>query len=298
MLKLVPYHFVPLGENKSLSAPVNPFDKSLLEGKISCTLTIKTPLFIPNTSGEPKARDNAQKTRVFYSLTQLSGGISERSGSPKVPVIPGSSIRGMLRNVHEAASNGCMHILSGKRNDPHWNCIIDVAKKKGNFVPCTGKGNDLCPTCSLFGMVGRGHEEETHAGRIRVSDAKAQSSIKFGEFRWLPPQMEPKISAAEFYTYIPDDKVEKWDYTNEGLCLKGRKFYWHHEPIRNRNDEDRDDKNKKFCSYVQPIQEGTFTFDIYFDGVTADELRQLAALINLKGQDGFKRQFKIGRAHV
>jgi len=295
MMKLVPYHFVPLGKEKRLSAPVDPFDATLLEGKISCTLTIKTPLFIPNTSGEPKMNKNAQKTRVFYSLTQLGGEISERCGSPTDPVIPGSSIRGMLRNVHEAASNGCMHILSGKYNDLQWARIISIAKKKGNFAPCTGKENNLCPTCSLFGMVGRGHEEETHAGRIRVSDAKAQGSIEFGEFRWLPPQMEPKVSAIEFYTYVPDAKAEKWDYTNENLCLKGRKFYWHHQPVRNLDDE-ANYQNNRFCNRVQPIETGTFTFDVYFDGITAQELRQLAALINLKGNDGFKRQFKLGNA--
>lgn len=292
MLNLVPYHFVPLREKKSLSNPVNPFDKSLLEGKISCELTIKTPLFIPNTSGEPKARNNTPRERVFYSHTQLSGEISE---SPADPVIPGSSIRGMLRSVHEAASNGCLHILSGKRNDPHWVRVIQVAKNKGNFAPCTGKDDDLCPTCSLFGMVGRGDKEKTHAGRIRVSDAKAKGSIRFGEFRWLPPQMEPKVAAAEFYTYIPDNNAEKWEYKNEDLCLKGRKFYWHHQPVRN-PEEERQYANNRFCRRVQPIEAGQFTFDIYFDGVTENELRQLAALVNLKGQDGYKRQFKLGNA--
>lgn len=282
---LIPYHFVSLQGGKKIVQPAATQNPSLLEGRIVCKLTVKTPLFIPNTSGIPKNNPGFTKFRVFYSYDQLSYN-EKNCQRPENPVIPGSSLRGMLRAVHEAVDNGCMHILRGK-DTPAWLEVDRLARKAG-YAPCTGIKTsnsqkeepryDLCPTCSLFGMIGKKY---ACAGRIRVSDARAVGDVVFGAPRWLSPLMEPKIEAKAFYFCNP--------YTNDKR-LKGRKFYWHHQPTGNHSE-------KKYSLHIEPIEKGSFVFEVYFDGVTGQELRQIAALINMKSSNAETDLcFKLGNA--
>ena len=116
-----PYTFVSLREGKTLNT-ISPKDK-MLTGKLVCTIHTKTPLAIPD----------------------LKNGITPE-GINKHPffrvdgkaVIPGSSIRGVIRNVYEALTNSCMHIndkeddfFSSRQNKLHAGLIV---LKNGEYV--------------------------------------------------------------------------------------------------------------------------------------------------------------------
>lgn len=269
MYEMMPYNFVPLREGgKTRVSEQNMRDRSLLDGKIACRLTVQTPLFIPNTSGD-------RKDRVFYSYDDLTGVLWQELKSPEHPVIPGSSIRGVLRSTFEAAANGCMSVFRTKYGNAAWENMFALAERAG-YLPCMG-GGDLCPACSLFGMVSARHGGRAYAGRVRVTDAKPSGQVVYGKRRRIPVTREPHVEAAHFYTKA----------TQEGrAALRGRKFYWHFQPSQlSGNDSD---------VFIQPIERGTFDFDVYFDGVTREELTRMAALITLRGENGYRGQFKMG----
>ena len=104
-----PYTFVPIEKKAPERVAKDKGDKS---GYIECSLEIKSPTFIPNTTKE-YGGEKQHKEKVFYSYTNLEGEevLTDTLRHPDVPVIPGSEIRGMLRNVYEQLTNSCfLHI--------------------------------------------------------------------------------------------------------------------------------------------------------------------------------------------
>lgn len=76
-----------------------PRDRFLgLSGEIACELEVKTPLFISDS--EAIEGDEHKSYRFFTYDGQ--------------PAIPGSSLRGMLRGVFEAATNSCFAVLADR----------------------------------------------------------------------------------------------------------------------------------------------------------------------------------------
>jgi CRISPR-associated protein (TIGR03986 family) len=121
-----PYNFITLGEkcNKSEKRELG-----RLTGVLTCTLVTKTPLFIPNTTNEhafpdkdriiadaynkcnnkSKAKPDDPKSYDFYSYDDITG--EDRDKTYSSPVIPGSSIRGAIRNAYEAVTNSCLSTI-------------------------------------------------------------------------------------------------------------------------------------------------------------------------------------------
>lgn len=88
--------------------PPPPHDRALgLSGRLRCTLTAVTPLFVSDSeavkSDTPKEREHVEhRSFRFY-----------RHGDR--PAIPASSLRGMIRSLFEAATNSCMILMDGRR---------------------------------------------------------------------------------------------------------------------------------------------------------------------------------------
>lgn len=118
-----PYNFVPL-EDKCERQGIDSYilGKRRLTGYIDCTLKLLTPLIIPNTSNNKALHgahaNDAQEGNSydFYSYCNLeNGGEGSRIEKFSKPVIPGSELRGTVRNVFEAAFNGCLSSVDLKR---------------------------------------------------------------------------------------------------------------------------------------------------------------------------------------
>lgn len=113
------YNFIPFPEKKA----EHYLDTDKHTGVITYTITTKTPLFIPNTSNDdafkmltdPDKKGNVEKHNSydFYSYREMNES-KNYSNDLAVPVIPGSELRGMVRNIYETLTDSCMGVLNGE----------------------------------------------------------------------------------------------------------------------------------------------------------------------------------------
>jgi len=89
-----PYNFVPLGNSLQRNTPSSESD--LITGDISCTLKIKTPLAIPDTDFTSGNESD------YYDFMSVNG----------IKIIPGSEIRGMIRNIYETVTDSCLSVVN------------------------------------------------------------------------------------------------------------------------------------------------------------------------------------------
>lgn len=109
-----PYNFIPFGEGPDRKPLDEYYPRPLESGWIDVRLAIKTPLIIPDAShpdSEPlpnQKPDKNGKQPVHKSYRFFKDAEGK-------PAIPGSSLRGMLRSVYEAATDSCLPFL---KDDP------------------------------------------------------------------------------------------------------------------------------------------------------------------------------------
>ena len=181
--------------------------------------------------------------------------------------------------------------------------ILSILEKNAEHQKCESR-DAACPACRLFGMIG---EKNSLRGKIRVSDGQPKE-YQFGHEITLPILATPKISATEFYLKKPgsmqEDGVWTYDYytTYRGSgrnisfirhpyvpTLAGRKVYWTHKPTF------KSEEKTKMNSSVTPIVSGSFSFRLYFDRLTAEEMEQLLFSIELSKRNGEEKAcHKIG----
>ena len=98
-----PYNFIPFevnGPERGDLIETYKDAENLRTGWLDVCLTARTKLIVP---GKELSDDNGHKTYDFYRLPDGT------------PTIPGSSLRGMIRSMYEAASNSCLpFVLSDK----------------------------------------------------------------------------------------------------------------------------------------------------------------------------------------
>ncbi|CCQ92996.1 hypothetical protein CULT_1170017 [[Clostridium] ultunense Esp] len=111
-----PYNFISLSNGCTRETSDDEDKEDSLTGYIQCTLIPKTPIFIPNTSNDNafNLSYKAHKSFDFYSYTDLSGENGKKVDCKRKyyePVIPGSSIRGVIRSAFEAVTNSCLSTI-------------------------------------------------------------------------------------------------------------------------------------------------------------------------------------------
>lgn len=114
---LNPYNFIELPEHKRKQYE----DTDRHTGVIEYSVTTKTPLFIPNTStnkafkiSDEKEFSDPEKVHHsydFYSYTLMKQE-QRYDDVYHQPVIPGSEVRGMVRNLYETLTDSCMSGLT------------------------------------------------------------------------------------------------------------------------------------------------------------------------------------------
>lgn len=113
-----PYNFVTLGEKskKDKDALLERKKNDKITGYIECELETKTPIFIPNITNDKifYTENNEHKSYDFYSYEDLSNK-KLKNNEIFEPVIPGSSIRGVIRNVYETLTNSCMSVVDDEK---------------------------------------------------------------------------------------------------------------------------------------------------------------------------------------
>ena len=254
-------------------------EKKSLTGKLVCHLIPRTEIIIPDheKKGKRKEYDTKKKKEVDYDEYPFMT-ISEQ------PMIPGSSIRGMIRSIYEILTYSCMFLndeynFSSCSSNVYMKSPLDLLPE--SLHKCKEK-NSLCPACTLFGFVAS-EGKEALGSRIRFTDADYISK-EAPEMKTilLPILSSPRTSALEFYlrserySYNADTVDEKGKPAVE---LSGRKVYWHHSEFN--PDELKGEQNSELTSYMQYFkrvkegEESKFEFEVYFDGISERELKQL-----------------------
>ena len=160
----------------------------------------------------------------------------------------------------------------------------------GDHAPCTGENNQYCPACSLFGTIGN---NKPIASRLRFGDATPNHYRLSDDYLIIPELASPRISAVEFYTMRKNStqttNVPMWDYDSDGITLRGRKFYLHSPAKTAEVFGARQIKTKAI------LDESEFTFKLYFDGITEEELKKLLWVLTFGDNDeNSKYMHKLG----
>lgn len=112
-----PYTFIPIGgKEPNRKKPREALEgEKLYDGYLDCSLETKSSTYIPNTSKkfEYLGKGTEHYFYDFFSYEDLSKCSSNEvpNNPPKYPRIPGSEIRGMVRNVYEQFTNSCLSVI-------------------------------------------------------------------------------------------------------------------------------------------------------------------------------------------
>jgi CRISPR-associated protein (TIGR03986 family) len=169
----------------------------------------------------------------------------------------------------------------------------------GSFTPCT-KLDHLCEACAVFGIAGK---EEAAASRIRFTDAHVQGAYQFAQPQTLQELASPKLSATEFYLKKPQgadlwnyDYAVNWRNAKFGIAnhtpeIRGRKFYWHQKDVDVEHKGEATERNV----HVRPLKKGKFSFKVYFNNITKDELHKLLWVLEIGGKDSHAHKIGMGK---
>lgn len=279
-----PYNFVRVSFKDKKKKETKPEDK-LHTGVLECRLITKTPLAIPDPEKKDEEKvDNSDGNEPgkhnIYPFFRYRDGI---------PVIPGSSLRGVIRSVYETATDSCFSTA-----------------KEDSIIGKRGKGScrlrsDLCKACALFGFA----SGEKAGSKIRITDARAADYKKeqIEEKVTLRELASPKESYLLFYTRSKQEgKMPDYDH---GAEPRGRKYYWHSESEYYKVIEDNGEKKvlgemkngktirNATMDLIKPNV--TFKFRIYYDGITDTQLEELLWVLTFgENKDDSRLCHKLG----
>ncbi len=195
-----PYDFVPLEEHPtSLAAKLSLASAAGLSGRITFQLIVLTPLCIHNDPGKPDQRNSGN----LYRFAHLGGK----------PRIPATSLKGMLRGVHEALTNSTLGIINRRA----WY----AGRIPEDYL---SGGKTFTPSDALFGMVSASKQQFDvgRAGRLLIDDLTLPGNVTLAhQDVSRPAGGQPKPAHESFY-FHPDGK----------RLILGRKFYYHQQNFR------------------------------------------------------------------
>ncbi|SRR6266496_3820082 len=256
-----PYDFVPIdtGHKPERRKPVwhsvltRNDNQKLYSGHLYVYMKAETPLFIRAADADVQDPDYP------------GAHIRNQSGDY---IIPGISIKGMLRTVVETLCNGCLTVFR-KPHEYVENPVPD------GFAPCTNN-TALCIACRLFGMMQSGQREaDVFLGKVNIGDAYIyEDSLALYDSIYTAVLDTPKPRHRAFYL----DEQERF--------IAGRKYYFHHAGAPRtemRLIEIRSKPGEYRNQHIQPLDEGTeFSTRIDFTSLEADEFAALLLAITLQ----------------
>lgn len=165
-----PYNFISFPKRKAAAYT----DEDKHTGVIEYTITTKTPLFIPNSSSETAFKESDtvkdHKSYDFFSYTELDSG-KRYENQYHIPVIPGSEMRGVVRNVYETLTDSCMGILNSeeypvKRTPTRFNAGLLCRNGDGTIVLRSAESSSIGEK-AFKGEMPRGFEKNRNGDEIK-----------------------------------------------------------------------------------------------------------------------------------
>lgn len=225
-----PYDFVPIDwDNPPERHPSSSHDRfNGISGKIEGTITAETPFFI------------------FHSPKRIQF-ITNRQGQR---IIPGSSLKGLFRNLVETVGNGCFLLFD--RSYEHKD-IDYTSKLPRDFKKCSTA--DLCIACRMFGTIQGSNLLQL--GKVSFNDA-VEVRICRHQAIYTISLMGPKPRHEAFYL-----DPAQW--------IAGRKFYFHQPSCIQTVGQ-----GNQYNQHIQPVDVGSqFAFSVQFTNLEAVELQTL-----------------------
>ena len=267
MITINPYNFVPLKSkepDRSLGYTGKlRFKDDHYSGKIECTLKALSPLI---------SLDQSQKEVKKQFLRN----------SRKTPILQGASIKGMIRSVYEAITDSCLTFAatdgtSGKGKIPYRYADL------GNYLSSKcNRLEALCPSCRLFGAI-KGDTLNCQ-GKVAFSDAV----LIEGELSKQPCCLkEPSSPKPHHYAIYGKGG-------HQGSPIAGRKFYYHQGKTPSFSVKETPSiKRSIIINEYAPVG-SVFSFQIYGENLTKEELGKLLLAIELL--DGLGHKIGLGKA--
>ncbi len=166
-----------------------------------------------------------QPVHVGSGFKALRGkGIVRRAATVcGAPVVPGSSLKGVLRSRYEAITKSCAGQLPGdgrtrSQSHPDVQQAVFTSKVRRNPAfedECTVA--KACPACALFGLMSK-------RSRISVSDFMADEDLTIAS---IPAQFGPKAQHLGKCTVTENQGKKRFEVYE----LKGRKFACEQGPV-------------------------------------------------------------------
>lgn len=171
-------------------------------------------------------------------------------------------------------SNGKYYLsLASVGRKAYQNTVNDMIGKHRN--PCHDR-KDMCPACRLFGMA----KGDSFGSRVRITDAVAENKDTPKKEVVLKELGSPRTGYYPFYT-SNGQEVDGSDVT-----IAGRKFYWHIPEVNHASDIYTSKEKTIRNATMDLIDRGaTFRFDVYYDGVTPEQLQELKWVLTLPDED-------------
>lgn len=175
-------------------------------------------------------------------------------------VIPGSSLKGMLRSLAEIVGGGCFVV-----NDPK-------SRVPGQMSRCQ-KIDRLCIACRMFGAMERGSPAKVHKGKVSIGDAIVrEQTLREKSFEVLLANNGIRHSA--FYSS---------PHTGD-LDGQSRKLYFH-QPSRRESVLPVPESIRNHAWQINALLAGHhFDFAVQFTSLTDDELCLLLYILHLEDQ--------------
>lgn len=159
-----PYNFVQVDLNKDNTSDGTIMEEQLYSGVLNCKLITKTPIAVPYYDHEDKEIDKHK----HYSFFSYDGRLA----------IPGSTLRGCIRNMYEALTDSCFvtskdEIITTRTKD---------AFKPGVLIREEGTDNWVLYKAQryIFTVKGRDYVEFTSAPVLSVK----QEELNNGQFKF------------------------------------------------------------------------------------------------------------------
>ncbi len=285
-----PYDFVPVSwENKpDRHAPIwhdrliASGDQKLYTGSLDVEIKTETPLFIrdPETS--------TQNPRTPGTHIRNAHGDY---------IIPGSSLKGMLRTVAESLGNGCFTLFDGEYEYKNHRSTVDYRNRLPDEFRRCQQNTKLCITCRTFGMMQLSRERDRRGagidvfqGKVNIGDAVAENAVLYESPVFTAVLDGPKPRHSAFYL----DEQQRH--------IAGRKYYFHQPkyardylhtegrliPTTRRNDAPRDPLRggqgeiEYRNQHILPLDYGNvFTTRISFSQLEANEFALLMIAVAL-----------------
>ena len=265
-----PYDFVRINWNTGVKrdSPVPHNSFSGISGQIHGTITTLKPFFIPESV--------VRSPRHYLVNGKLEA------------IIPGSSLKGLIRSLVETIGPGCWWLFDGTYDKLDYKNKLPRA-----FHQCPDRSGNLCIACRMFGLIQQGGDM-LHQGYVGFNDAVCAK-----------PTEHPAI-----YTIIlggPKPRHGEFYLDSTGKNVAGRKYYFHQStpPVDAKGwlpkgaPLERPAQN----TYIKPVgPESIFDFSAHFNNLSQDDLHLLLyALVlepNMRHQIGYAKPAGLGSVQI